>query len=128
MVDSGKEPEWWGRSAPAESNWALWASAEKGHGGAGRGGHGTGWGQVVFGGHLGKGKFQSEAGERPRPVRAINGEEEARWALCAVSTRMHYHKWEKVSGVCRQPELLVKGEVLTLDAELEGYWEIDVGI
>lgn len=76
----------------------------------------------------GKGKFQSEAGERPRPVRAINGEEEARWALCAVSTRMHYHKWEKVSGVCCQPELLVKGEVLKLDAELEGYWEIDVGI
>lgn len=39
---------------------------------AGRGGHRTGWGQVVSGGHLGKMKFQSEAGERPRPVRAID--------------------------------------------------------
>lgn len=34
---------------------------------------------------------------------------------------MHFHKWENVSGIYWQPELLVKGEVLKLDAELEEY-------
>lgn len=44
---------------------------------AGRGGHGTGWSQVGFGGHLGKEKFPSEAGERPRPVKTVKKGEEA---------------------------------------------------